>query len=100
MELEKLPNPFRYLRELRDELEARNQKKLFFDQQFRKMVENGNVEKAVELLYDESRNLDARVNREISPEELADYCIERCQEHETEEFNNAVKEIEEKYLKG
>lgn len=96
--IEDLANPVEYLKEIRDNIQARNEKQLFFEEQFQIMVENGNVEKAADLIYDEAENLNIRLNAEITPEKLARYCIEKSGETgKSENFEQAIEELKVKY---
>lgn len=95
--LEQLPNPIEYLKDVRDRNQVRQQKQLFFEQQFQKMVANGNVEKAVELIHDEAHNIDVRINNDLSPEELAHLCTEESRKQEKDEFKDAIDLLEDEY---
>lgn len=102
MELrEKLSKPVEYIREVRNRIEAQQQKQLFFDEQFQKMVENGNIDKAVELIFDETKNLNARIHKDLEPEELAQYCLEKCREvlegRQAGNFSSAIEELKKEY---
>lgn len=97
--LEQLSKPIKYLKDIRAEIQARNEKQIFFEEQFQKMVENGNIEKAVKLIHDEAKNLNARLNKDIGPEDLAKYCLESCEDttEETESFKQAIEELKNQY---
>jgi hypothetical protein len=100
MELsEKLPKPVKKLKQLRDNREEKNHKKLFYEDQFRVMVKNGNYQKAVELIWDESRNLNVRIKNKIDPDNLAQYCYDRLyhSEKEFEVRENCLKELLDRY---
>lgn len=100
--IDQISKPVEKLKEIRGKVQARNQKQLFFQEQFQVMVENGNVDKAVELIPDEAKNLNARLTKEITPGELAQYSMEKCQEildeiGEDENFQRAVEKLEDDF---
>lgn len=103
MDTSDLPNPIEYFRDMKNERQRKKEFRAFYTEQFQKMVENGNVEKAVELIWDEANNLDVRLDKEVMPETLAHYCREQCdeviedEEIESEHFKKAVAELDKRY---
>lgn len=96
---DKLPKPVKKLKQIRDQREEKNHKKLFYEQQFQKMVKNGNYQKAVDLIWDEARNLNIRVNNEIKADNLAQYCYNRLyhSEKQLEEYKRCLEELKKSY---
>lgn len=99
MVLGRLPNPVEKAREVKDNIEEKNHKKLFYENQFEEMVENGNYEKAVELIWDEAKNLDVRIENELPPDELAQYCYNRLfhSDNQMQNRENALNQLKNKY---
>lgn len=99
---DKLPKPVKKLKQIRDQREEKNHKKLFYEEQFQKMVKNGNYKKAVELIWDEARNLNIRVNNEIKAGDLAQYCYKRLyhSEEDVVEVRKCLEELESDYELG
>lgn len=95
----KLPKPVKKLKEIRDQREEKNHKKLFYENQFRNMVENGNYQKAVELIWDEARNLNVRIKNDIQAEDLAQYCYNRLyySEEDISEYGNCLEKLESSF---
>jgi hypothetical protein len=96
VKLDDLLHPLETYRERKLENQRKQELETFYTEQFRVMVGNGNHTKAVELLYDEAANIDARVEKTVTPEYLARYCYRRL-ESEEEDFPAAVKELEDEY---
>jgi hypothetical protein len=94
MVLSRLPNPIQKARDVKNDLEERNHKKLFYEEQFQKMVSNGNYEKAVDLIWDEARNLNVRIENEIPADELAQYCFNRLY-HADQELDHREEGLDE-----
>lgn len=99
MVLNRLPNPIEKAREVKDNIEEKNHKKLFYENQFKEMVENGNYEKAVELIWDEARNLNVRIKNKIEPDNLAQYCYDRLYHSEKglENREEGIEELQSEY---